>query len=231
MKKIFLAAILATGCLGSAYAQSDLAEPKKEKKVDQYFGVQLNDLIRQIISFNNNAAAANTNPFLFTYNVNSRKNGWGGRAGLGMTVNSSTTNDAATKRTSDINDVQARMGVDKIVKLSPRWNAGIGLDVVVKTNDDKTNSVTNGTTIFTVSTESKATTVGGGPMGWLRYNVTDRILLGTETSLYYLSQKNKTTIISSDNSGTQPVSTTKTDDGTTEMKISVPVVIYISLKF
>ncbi len=231
MRKILLAAILSTGCISSAFAQTDNLSGPKEKKFDHVFGVQLNDLMRQIFTFNNSTAAANTNPFLFTYNFNSRKSGWGLRAGVGMTINSSTTNDNVTKRTSDINDIQFRIGGEKAFHLSNKWSAGAGIDAVIKTNDDKTTAVTNSGYTYTTNTTSKATTLGGGGMAWLRYHLTDKILLGTETSFYYLRGTNKQTIVTTDDGPYHNYSETKTDDDLTEGKISVPVVFYISVKF
>lgn len=231
MRTILLAAILSTGCFSSAFAQKDAVSGPKEKKFDHIFGVQLNDLMRQIITFNNATAAANTNPFLFTYNMNSRKSGWGLRAGLGMTINSSTANDNVTKRTSDINDVQFRIGGEKAFSLSNKWSVGAGIDVVVKTNDDHTTAVTNNGYIFTTNTDTKAATLGGGGMAWLRYSLTERILLGTETSFYYLRGTSKQTITTSDTSPYNYYNETKTNDDVTEAKISVPVVFYISIKF
>ena len=231
MRKIFLAAILSAGCLSPAFAQTDNAINPKEKLYTHVFGVQLNDLMRQIFTFNNSTAAANTNPFLFTYNINRVKSGWGLRAGLGMTINSSTTNDNVTKRTSDINDMQFRLGVEKAFSLSNKWSTGVGIDGVIKTNDDKTTAVTNSGYIYTTNTVSKFTTLGAGGMAWLRYHLTDRILLGTETSFYYLRGTNKQTITTSNNGPFGNVDETKTDDDVTEGKISVPVVFYISVKF
>ncbi len=232
MKKSLLFGILFAGCMTSSYAQSDVLAPEKnEKKIDHYFGVQLNNLIRQIFSFNNSTAADNTNPFLFTYNINSHKSGWGLRAGLGATFNSSSTNDNVTKRTSDIKDIQFRLGIEKRFSLSEKWTTGVGLDAVIKNNNDNTTAVTNNTYLYTVNTQSTITSTGGGAMAWMRYSVTDKILIGTETSFYYLLGKNKQTIISSDNTPAGNYSETHSDDGANEGKISVPVVFYLTVKF
>lgn len=231
MKKSILLGILFSGCVASAFAQSDATAPqKKEKMFDHYFGVQLNDLLRQIISFNNSTAAANNNPFLFTYNLNSRKSGWGIRAGVGATISSSTTNDNVTKRTTDIKDLQFRLGVEKRYELSPRWSTGIGVDGIVKVNNDHTVAVTNSTFEFTTDTKSDLTSIGGGVMGWLRYHITDRVLIGTETSFYFTSGKNKQTIITSDNSPQQSQTITNTNDTQADGHIAVPVTFYITVK-
>lgn len=231
MKKTLFGAILLAGCISTAHAQEITTNAVKELRYEHYFSVQLNDLLRQIISFNNSTAAANNNPFLFTYNINSRKSGWGLRAGVGATISSSTTNDNVTKRTSDINDYQLRVGVEKKFSLSEKWSTGVGLDAILKTNDDKTVAVTNNVYTFTVNTESNTTSYGGGAMAWLRYNLTPRVLIGTETSFYYTSGKTKSTVVTSDNSPNNNYSETKTDDTNKNGQISVPVTFYITVKF
>lgn len=238
MKKMLLSAILATGCANLGYAQSatDVAPEtgKSEKKFDHYFGVQLNDLLRQIISFNNTTAAANNNPYLLIYNINHHKTGWGLRVGLGATISSSATNDNITRRKSDINDYQVRLGIEKMFSLSGKWTCGVGLDGIMKSNDDKTIAITQtaGTQFKqTTETTSKVSSYGGGAMAWLRYNLTSRVILGTETSFYYTSGKNKQTIIFTDDSQVTPISETNTDNDATEGKIAVPVTFYITVKF
>lgn len=230
MKKILLGGILAAGCFGSCYAQTTEVNAPHEKKFDHYFAVQLNDLLRQVFTFNATTAAANTNPFLFTYNLTHRKSGWGIRAGIGATISSTTTNDNITKRTSDVKNMQGRIGVEKMFNLSDRWSTGAGADFIVKNNDNNTTAITNQTYTVTVKTRTQETSYGGGAMAWLRYSISSRVLIGTETSFYYTSGKIKQTIISTDDGPFQNYSESKTDNGATEGKLSVPVVFYLTVK-
>ena len=236
MKQLILSAILFTGCACSTYAQGDataIQPEKKEKKFDQYLGVQVNDLIRQVFNFNNTTVNANTNPFLAVYHINSIKTGWGLRAGIGYNYNSTSNNSGAVSTTSDINDVQFRLGLEKAFSLSDNWTAGAGLDFVYNSNDDKSTNITNSFDTVTTSTKTKVTSYGGGPMAWLRYNITKKILIGTEASFYYMTGK-QSIDVHVEESG--PGIVVQPTDSNTDNKIksgtfSSPVVFYLLVKF
>ncbi len=188
MKKITLSVILFMGCLTSSFAQTpDASQTNKGAGYDQFIGVQINGLIRQVFNFNNSTAPTNVNPYLLTYNINSKKTGWGIRAGIGYNYTSTSNNDGITSTTTKLNDLQFRLGVEKAFKLSDKFTAGAGIDLLLNTNNDNTsNTVSSGDTT-TTTTKTVISSYGGGPVGWLRYNVTERILIGTEASFYYLT--------------------------------------------
>ncbi len=188
MMRTTLCCILLAGCMQYGYAQEQAApEVKKEKKIDHYVGVQMNGLIRQVINFNNNTNTTPVNPYLITYSVNLAKSGWGLRAGVGYVYNSATTDNGITKTVSKINDMNVRFGIEKRFKLSNKWSAGAGIDGVMSRNDDITTSTIQSFDTTTTITKSKLPTLGGGVMGWLRYAINDRVLIGTESSFYYVT--------------------------------------------
>jgi len=236
MKKIAIAAILLTGCFQYSFAQTDATVPdtKKEKSTDQYIGVQMNDLIRQVFNFNNSAASTNPNPYLLNYSINSRKTGWGVRVGIGYNYNSSSTNDGITNTTTKLNDMQFRIGVEKAFKLSEKWSAGAGLDIVYNSNDDHTLSTVNasfGGVGETTDTHTTISSYGGGPQAWLRYHITPKILIGTEASFYYVTGNQTTSINISGNNGgptnNQPDQSNDVSQGT----FSSPIVFFLLVKF
>jgi hypothetical protein len=187
MKKVIIAAILLTGCFHRSFAQD---EAKKEKTMDMYVGVQLNGLIRQVFNFNNSNTNTNTNPYLLIYSINSRKTGWGLRLGAGYNYNSFKNNDGIVETETKINDMQIRLGVEKLFRLANKWSAGAGLDIVYNNNDDHTISTVNSSTVpQTTDTKTILTSYGGGPQAWLRYHITDKVLIGTEASFYYVTGK------------------------------------------
>src|SRR5688572_26884106 len=109
MKKTLIAAVmLLTATVSYAQIADELP---KEKRFNHHVGVQINELFRQVFNFNGNAV--NTNPYLFTYSVNHARTGWGLRAGIGYSYASLTDDDGITRRTSDLNDLQARFGFEK----------------------------------------------------------------------------------------------------------------------
>jgi opacity protein-like surface antigen len=242
MKKLSLAAILAIGCMQNAYAQTadQAVAGSKDHMYDQYIGVQLNGLIRQVFNFNNSTTATGTavNPYLLTYSINSKKTGWGLRAGIGYNYNSTTGSDdgGISTTVTKINDLQARLGVEKLFQLTGKWSAGAGLDLVYTTNNDHTTNTTNasGTDPGTVTdTKSVSSTYGGGPMGWLRYSVTKSVLIGTEASFYYVSGNSTNTISISDPTMANPVlSAPVSSNGKVgQGNFTSPVVFFITVKF
>ena len=230
---MLLLATLAIGCASTTFAQSqDIAAPKKEKEFDNFVGVQINGLIKQVFNFNNSTTSANTNPYLLTYHINSKKSGWGLRLGVGYNYNSSTTSDVGTSRTSDINDLQLRLGVEKAFNLSEKWTAGAGIDFAYNSNDDKTTAVTHSTDTTTTLTHTVIASYGGGAMAWLRYHITKNILVGTETSFYYLSGKTKTNISTRESfGGNTQTNDSSSDDKLSTGTLSMPVVLYLLVKF
>ena len=242
MRNCLLAAFLFMGCSYNSFAQTDTNPPadmKTEKLFDHSVGVQLNGLIRQVFNFNNSTTTTVLNPYLLTYNINHTKTGFGLRFGAGYNYNSMSTNDGITATTNKINDLQFRIGIEKAFKLSHKWSAGAGIDFVYNTNNDDTK--TSVTSFDTTSTETKSvgSSYGGGPMAWLRYHVTDKVLIGTEASFYYTTatQKNTIDVVTSSTSNVPPfnpiINTTETvtKPNTAQGVFSSPMVFYLIVKF
>ncbi|MBA3829053.1 MAG: hypothetical protein H0X33_08965 [Taibaiella sp.] len=229
MKKTLLA-ILCFAFASSAFAQDALPPQTPVKKVDQYIGVQINQLIRQVFNFNNTASTV-INPYLLTYSLTSIRTGWGFHVGLGYNYNSSTTADGISTLVSKINDMQLRIGVEKRFLLSNAWETGAGLDLLYNINDDKTTSTINDFSgISTTTTTTTANTFGGGGMGWLRYHITPHILVGTEVSLYYTTGEQKQTI-EIQNGGFGGGIPTNTDNKVSQGTINLPVAFFLLVKF
>lgn len=239
MKQLTLICILMAGCMQYGYAQQEaVPELKKVKTHDHYVGVQLNSLIRQVVNFNNNTSTTPVNPYLLVYSVNSIKSGWGLRAGLGYHYNSSTTKDGITETKSEINDLNARVGIEKRFDLSRKWKAGAGLDAVMSYNDANTDATIHSFDTTITLTKSKLPAYGGGAMGWLRYNISDRICIGTEASFYYVigTEDRETRVTKKKQSTTPPfvVSTTTTITNSkpqfSEAVFKSPVVFFLIIR-
>src|SRR4051812_9818028 len=134
MKK-FCLTLIAAFAMTASFAQPDTGKTSA-KLYSHYLGVQINELIRQVFNFNN-TTSTNTNPYLLTYNINNRK-GWGLRLGLGYNYQSFTDDDGITRKTTDLNDLRSRLGIEKLFRLSDKWTAGAGMDAVLNHNDDYT---------------------------------------------------------------------------------------------
>jgi hypothetical protein len=214
------------------YKKSMKAETK-EMAIEHTFGVQINGLINQVLNFSNTTQTTSTNPYLFTYNINSIKSGWGLRCGLGYVYNASGTNDGVTTRTTNINDIHARLGIEKKFKLSEKWSSGVGLDFVYNNNSDNSSAKTVSFDTVTTKTKTTVSNIGGGAMAWLRYNITKNIQIGTETSLNYTTGTQKIWVQNTSNFGgviTQP-DPTETNDKQSNASINLPIVFYLSVRF
>jgi len=231
MYRTLIACLLLTA--HTAFAE-DTSSPAKLKRFNHQAGLQVNELFRQIFNFDGNAA--NTNPYLFIYTINHARTGWGLRTGVGYNYQSLTDDDGITRRTTDLNDLQARLGVEKMFSLSPKWSAGVGVDGIINHNDDFTRSVVRSFDTVTTVTSSKITSYGGGPMVWLRYHLTNSVLIGTESSLYYASgQENSEVSITRKQfvGGINQVVTTTSavDNKRVEARLSIPVAFFLIVRF
>jgi hypothetical protein len=233
MKKTFLICLSLAGMATNSYAQD---EPViREKKVAHHVGVQINELVRQVFNFNSSSAtAANNNPYLLVYSINSVNKGWGGRIGVGYTYRSFTDDDGVNRRETDINDMQLRAGVEKAFTLSGRWSTGIGIDGVYNLNDDRTRSVIRAFDTTTTITKTDIVSYGGGLMGWIRYNISEKVVIGTETSFYYVTgdQKQDLSVTRrSQTTGTWNTNVSKIDNELAEGIFRLPVAIYLMVRF
>jgi len=210
-------------------------EAFKPKKLEHQVGVQVNELIRQVFNFNN-TGNTNNNPYLITYSLNLAKSGWGLRAGGGYTLRNIASDNGVNATETNIDVIHARFGIEKRFVLSGKWTTGVGIDGVYDNENNKTKSVVRGNDTITTNTKSLVTSYGGGAMAWLRYNITDKVLLGTEASFYYRSGKQKEEVeITRRNQQvmSRPLITTtsKIDNDQKAASFNVPVAFYLIIRF
>ncbi len=228
-----------TACFANtgAHAQDGPATPK-QKIFEHQVGVQANELIRQVFNFNTNNNTLN-NPYLLTYSLNWKKPGIGIRMGIGPDFRSFKDDDGIVQQENNINILNARFGFEKTFILSDKWSAGAGVDGVYSNDVSYTKTFTRSFDSTSTDIASRTSTMGGGAMGWLRYHITPRILIGTETSFYYTSGDFRQDIsITTKTSGGiigQPnvfeTKTTKIDNKVEFGKFNLPMVFYLIVKF
>lgn len=207
------------GFVVSAFAQDTIPG-----RSTHYVGVQINQLIRQVLNFSSSSTAVN-NPYLLTYAVNSRQTGWGANFGLGYTFNEFNDGDAFLERNTKINDFFFRVGFEKKSSLGKRWILSSGIDAVVDLQNNTTKTVQGNDPNTTVETKNKNNGWGLGPRASLNYIATDRIWVGTEITYYFKSLKN--TIETDAVNGIDD----KTTDKTKRFQFAVPAVIFMIVKF
>ncbi len=223
-------------CVHAADAQTESTTAAHEKTFQHHIGVQVNELVKQVFNFSNNTTTTK-NPYLLTYNLNFKKSGWGIRVGAGYNKQQLHTDDGITKKSTDINTINARFGFEKAFKLGGRWTTGIGADGIYSNDENSTSATIRSSDSTKTVTKSTTSGYGGGAMGWLRYAITSNVVIGTEASFYFTESKDKQDITITQYNrfgGTgQTVVTTKSaiDDKTSEMVFSLPVVLYLYIRF
>lgn len=236
MKKIVWAALLASVPVVCQAQHEGIEaitlEMPNKKKLEHRVGVQMNELIRQVFNFSNTAANVN-NPYLVMYSLNWAKTGWGIRLGAGYSTRSIANDDGISSTVSDINVLNLRLGFEKAFVLSNKWSAGVGVDGVYNADKDNTKSTTAtfDSTITTI--KSNISSYGGGAMAWLRYHITPKILIGTETSFYYRTgdKKQDITIVNIPSAGIPSTSSSSVDNKIKEGTLALPVAFYLIVKF
>jgi hypothetical protein len=226
MKFVFSFLMLFVGynVLAQQQPEDDYIPERAGGKVYHYIGLQGNQLIRQLLSFGGNSSAI-TNPYLFTWSVNSKASGFGFSTGLGASRIQTKTTDNFTTATSTVTDFAWRVGVEKKTYLSKRWMVGWGGDILVESNKSETESMNGNNVNPTVTSTSKR--YGFGPRVSIAFHVHDRILLGTEASYYFkwIKQKQKITgpgFPSSPNNEPNP--------SLQQFSFTLPAVIFIMVK-
>lgn len=184
LRKIWVLTLSQLLCL-SGMAQN---ETPAVRKSDHYVGLQANQLIRQVFNFSGANPGIN-NPYLLTYAVNSIESGAGFTAGFGYSFAEATDGDQFVDRTTTNNDVFFRFGFEKKSMLAKKVIFSLGVDIVL--DRQKLETETKERTQSQINFESSTRTngMGLGPRLTLNYQITDKIIVGTEANYYYRSFK------------------------------------------
>ena len=196
----------------------------------------------QLFNFSNTNTTIN-NPYTIIYSLTPSNSGWGYHAGLGYKYSWVNDKNAAVGKVSKVNDLFYRIGIEKKIPLGKKFEVGVALDFAGSFLHDKTSSLSV-TDLFN-SIDSSATTVtdkitsyGGGPQVSFAYHITEKIMLGTEATMYYKSQKNKQSILIIDtiietfnnNNKIINISNFNTEIDSNTLSISIPLSLFLIVK-
>jgi hypothetical protein len=235
-------AIVMMACLSLTCKAQDDTEIT-EKKVNHYIGIQINQLVRQIFNFSNNNAAIN-NPYLINYSLVFGPKQIGFNIGSGYTFDEIKTGDATNELTTKVNNTFFRIGFEKKSSIGKNWLFSVGADVLLdKQKDESTSKITfggNGKIVTTSSSTVKGT--GFGPRITLSYQISNRILIGTEATYYFKSLKDVgEVVIATTSREFDPVTgqernvtrteRTENDDELKKLQFNVPAVLWLHVKF
>jgi hypothetical protein len=172
-------------CVAGFSALAQPASNPPEKEFYTYVGLQANQLLRALFSFGTPPAVVN--PYMFTLATNNRETGVGFNMALGYSLFQTRTGDNFNLIDVTTGDFSLRMGVEKKMFISNRWIWSVAGDVVYHRLKETSEGVSPNTTPVT---STSTTTEGGfGPRCTLNFAITDRILLGTEASFYFMFGK------------------------------------------
>jgi hypothetical protein len=237
-KKIFMTAFFA-GWISMMYAQTDTT---KTKLFSHTVGVQVNQLIKQIINLNSVSTPIN-DPYLLTYSINLVNSGWGINAGIGYNYQSIVDKDMPGNRETKINDLFYRIGVGRKCMIGKKLEAGFGLDFAGDSQLDKTFSVVSEdfgsfTDSSVTNVTSKTTSKGGGLQLTFAFHITPRFIVSTEVTYYYLKSKQKQNVIVTEtihdltsDETTVTTSNTNLETDISKFSFTVPVALFLAIKF
>lgn len=189
-----------------------------EKEKINYFGLEVNPLLRQIINLNPNSTPTN-NPFGIQFASNSTKTGRGFNMGFTYSRTKFNDDNNGVQRENINRDIAFRFGYERKHQLGKRWIVLHGYDLVL--GGAKARTETSDQFIGNVVTETSTNFWGLGPRGGILFLISDRVSLGTEATYYlrYITDKTKLT--------GAPDSKQKTS----EFELTVPVVLILSIRF
>jgi hypothetical protein len=223
----------------SGIAQNDTTATKK---FDHYLGFQANELLRQLINFDNTTTEVN-NPYLFVYSINKSKTKWGLHTGLGIVYKTIIDNEGGVGRETKLNDWFYRVGAEKKFKLGKKFESNVSLDITGSYKLDKTFSISvvnSGSTIDSSETTVTTKTVswGGGPRATLGFYISDKVMLSTEATLYFSSENQKENVLIMNSitdifTGEQTVSTSNfnSEIETNQFSFAIPIALFLVVKF
>ena len=229
MKKVTIVVML-IGITMMSYAQeTSKSNGLPTKNTNIYLGLQANQLIKELFNLSGSGTAAN-NPYLISLGINKASSGWGANIGIGITVNQFENDDDTDFRKTISNAFNFRVGLEKKWTIGNRLGASVGMDALFVKRKSETESEFSGNG-FTSSTKTTTNSIGWGigPRVALNFSITDRIILGTESTYYFRSTKSDNTFKQEDNNGFNEES--ESTFTSQSFNLNSPVVLFLIYKF
>lgn len=226
---LVLAFVLIVGSFG-LQAQEKLIPADR---TSHHVGLQVNALLKQVVNFGNSPAI--NNPFLIKYSLRFNESKKELMFGLGYAYAQESMKGGLKSDNSDLN---FRIGYGKKYALGKKVELGLGLDLVLNAQNIQTVNVQAfnfGTGFDSTITTTKSINIGYGlgPQATLAYYITDRIMIGTEATFYFIrSQDNlETRTENHSKSGGSPVIVTadiqSEENSRMDFNLQVPVALFL----
>lgn len=159
---------------------------KRGSMVNHYFGLQVNSIFHELSRPDSTYIE---NPFVLTYSVNHKLNGYGLTIGYGYTEWGHKYFNSADDEVASVNSrLNFRFGLEKKMSWRKRLMFGVGLDVVYSQNKFIEKTFIGA---FVDEVYDRTTGWGVGPRASILVHVTRRIFIGTEAAYYVRKLKSK----------------------------------------
>lgn len=208
------------------------AQSKKEVKKNE-IGTDITALIEQILNFSQSDFYS---PYSATYQITYKRHfkKFSTRIGIGGTTYSEDVdNDISEevfKRTNQ--RINYRIGIEKPIELSKRWNFYYGIDFRHSISNDKNDfNFQNGG--WRHGSDRKNSVIGFSPLFGVEFNISERIALQTEANFiaYFLNSTNQPIITQvSDNPSFEMPSTDFEENKSRGTAFSVPNFLVLTIK-
>ncbi|MBL7873120.1 MAG: hypothetical protein JNM78_15995 [Cyclobacteriaceae bacterium] len=185
--------------------------------VVRYFGLEVNQLLHQIINLNSNNNTTSS-PYKIQYSSNSRNTGRGVSYGLAYGRNKFKDDSNGTVRETIDRSISFRIGYERKSNWGKRWIALHGYDLILGGTKLNTKSSQSGPLI---EIENKSSFWGFGPRVGLMFSLSQRVFIGSEATYYLQFTKASQTI-----STGQPNSSQKSND----FSLTLPISLFLSVK-
>ena len=194
-------------------------ETDKPKKIQHELGLNVTNLLTDLLGNNNR-----TDPgvYLISY-----KRLVGNKAfRLGAAFNFSLKNDNTFSFSSQLNNqnFQLRLGRETRQNLSSRFQYYYGLDGITGYQQEQSNVATQ-TSIITQTDHNF--TIGGGPILGFQFAIFDKLLIGTEGSLYAVYSDSSTKFVNVNSSAPIP---SRASSGVI-VQTTLPKFLFLIVKF
>lgn len=234
LKNFVLATLFLIGG-STAIGQTDKAVTPD--RFTHYTGLQVNQLLKQIVNFGNSPAV--NNPYLLKYSLRFNATEQQINVGFGYNYSQQTEKNGLK---SDLSDLNFRLGYGKAYSLGKKFEFGVGIDGVLRAQNIQTFNVQSfnfgsGLDSTITTTKSVAIGYGLGPQVTLTYAITDRILIGTEASYYFIRSKQTLEVQEKNYSSSfggpaiLTVDTQKDENKAMDLNLQLPVALFLIVTF
>jgi len=206
---------------------------------DNFISLQGNELLRQIVSFDDSPEVQN--PYLFKYTLRHNSTGFVFNAGLGFS-DTKVTDENDVETHIQMNDLRLGLGYQK--KLGRVIEAGVGIDYLI--GRDRIETISISVQDFQSFIDSSYATSkqvnrrsGFGLQGSLMFVIAKWITVGTEFSIQYIRAEEGFNAINKrysipanpNNQTVGTISVVNEKDDRTTSEILLPVAIFIGIRF